>query len=132
MKKFSMKIKVYYEDTDAGGVMYHASHIRFMERARTDFLYAEGLDIAAYQARGQYFVVSHVDIHYRAPVHLGEVLDVTAEIGEVRRASVTVHQTIMRDGVLVAEADITIVFRDTRGIIRLPDEVLAIARACSK
>lgn len=127
-----MKIKVYYEDTDAGGVMYHASHIRFMERARTDFLAAEGLDIAAYQARGQYFVVSHVDIHYRAPVHLGEVLDVTAEIKEAGRASMTVRQTMRRDGALVAEADITIVFRDARGIVRLPDEMLELLRPGSK
>ena len=77
--KHSMEIKVYYEDTDAGGVMYHASHIRFMERARTEFLSQFGTSVEALHNSGLYFVVTRINIRYRQPARLGDLLTVTAE-----------------------------------------------------
>ena len=92
-RRFSIRVRVYYEDTDAGGIVYHATYLRWMERARTDWLRALGErhDELAERA-GVQFVVSEIDIRYRRPARLDDLLDVDLEVVEVRRASLRLVQ----------------------------------------
>jgi acyl-CoA thioester hydrolase len=118
----TIHIKVYYEDTDAGGVVYYANYLRFLERARTELLLGHGVHVADYHNKGIYFVIAHVDITYRKPARLGEIIDVTTAVKEVRNASMVLHQTVTRAETLLAEADVTIACVDQRGKpIRLPE-----------
>ena len=92
-------IRVYYEDTDAGGVVYHASYLRFAERARTEAL----RDLQAPHAElqrlhGLIFMVRRIKLDYLAPARLDDLLTVTTTTAGVRAASVELHQAITRDG----------------------------------
>jgi acyl-CoA thioester hydrolase len=92
-RRFSIRVRVYYEDTDAGGIVYHATYLRWMERARSDWLRALGERHGELAARaGVQFVVSEIDIRYRRPARLDDLLDVDLEVVEVRRASLRLVQ----------------------------------------
>ena len=104
---FSWPTRVYWEDTDAGGVVYHASYLRFLERARTEWLRARG--IAQQRVRdelGIVFVVRDLTIEFVAPARLDDELDVTIESVERRSASLTFVQCILRraDGSVLTRA----------------------------
>ena len=99
LNEFSLPVRVYYEDTDAGGVVYHANYLRFMERARTEWLRALGFeqDLLA-QELGIVFVVASLDIQYRKPARFNDALSVTSSISTVGRVSILFKQEIWREG----------------------------------
>ncbi len=103
-----LRIKIYYEDTDAGGVVYYANYLRYLERARTEFLLDSRLDVAEYHKKGYFFVVIHVDIHYKRPARLGEIIEVTTEMLEVTNATINLKHQIFRDNTLLVEAYVRI------------------------
>lgn len=109
-------LRVYFEDTDAGGVVYHASYLRFMERARSDMLRLAGIDQrgALEQGQGTYLVVD-MAIRYRRPAKLDDDLVVVSRIGDIRAASCVIHQRVMRDGEVVTQADVTAAFLSPEG-----------------
>ncbi len=111
----SIKVKIYYEDTDAGGVVYYANYLRYMERARTEFLNEYGINVSEYHKRGNFFVVTHVDIRYKKPARLGEIIEVTTSVEEMRNASMTIKNKIMREGSLLVEAVLTFACIDADG-----------------
>lgn len=118
-----MKVKVYYEDTDAGGVVYYANYLRFMERARTEFLSDKGVDVAEYHNKGYFFPVIHVEIDYRRPAKLGDILDVGAELIEMTNVTVTFKQNIFRDDLLLVESTVKLACINSDGKPRrLPPE----------
>jgi acyl-CoA thioester hydrolase len=118
-----LKIKIYYEDTDAGGVVYYANYLRFLERARTEFLAEKGIDVAEYHNKGYFFPVIHVDIHYKKPARLGDVIEVTADLIEMTHATVTFRQDIFRNNILLVESTVKLVCISTDGKPRrLPQE----------
>jgi acyl-CoA thioester hydrolase len=100
----SFTVKVYYEDTDAGGVVYYANYLRFMERARTEYMAELGVDVPELHNRGMFLVVTHLDISYRRPAHLGETLEVTTELAEAKRVKVTLRQRVLKEGTLLVDA----------------------------
>ena len=102
----TIRIKIYYEDTDAGGVVYYANYLRFMERGRTELLSDKGIDVAEYHSKGYFFPVVHVDIHYRRPAKLGEIIEVSSEVIEMTNASITFKQEIFRDDAVLVEATV--------------------------
>jgi acyl-CoA thioester hydrolase len=102
----TLKIKIYYEDTDAGGVVYYANYLRFMERARTEYLAEKGIDVAEYHNRGFFFPVIHVDIHYKKPARLGDVIEVTANLIEMTHATVTFRQEVFRADTLLVDSTV--------------------------
>jgi len=119
----TLKIKIYYEDTDAGGVVYYANYLRFLERARTEYLAAKGIDVAEYHNKGYFFPVIHVDIHYKKPARLGDIIEVTADLVEMTHATVTFRQDIFRDDTLLVESTVKLVCINTGGKPRrLPPE----------
>ena len=106
---FSFAIRVYWEDTDGGGVVYHASYLRFLERARTEWLRAQG--IGQQQLRSNediVFAVRSVRMEFLAPAQLDDEIDATVELRELRSASLRFGQTLRRrrDGVLLVEAEV--------------------------
>ena len=122
--RHSMDIRVYYEDTDAGGMVYHANFLRFFERGRTELLIEMGHDPARYHNDGLFFVVTRADVRFRHPAHLGDTLEVVTEIGEVKRASLLIKQTCMHGDTVIAEADITVAFVNDKGRpVRMPGKL---------
>lgn len=103
----SIDVKIYYEDTDAGGIVYHANYLRYLERARTEYLKEKGIDVAEYHNKGIFFAVVHVDIYFKKPAKLGDTIKVTTELHELKKASITVSNKIIKDGVTLVEALIT-------------------------
>jgi acyl-CoA thioester hydrolase len=122
-----MAVRVYFEDTDAGGVAYHASYVRWCERGRTDFLRLLGSD-----ARGMIdgrhshepaaFVVRHMTFDFARPARMDDVLEVQTTVRELGGASVKLRQVISRSGQRLCEADVTVVLVSVSGKpLRLPD-----------
>lgn len=104
-------LTVYFEDTDAAGVVYHANYIRFLERARSDMLRAAGADYAArHREGGGTYVVAEVHIRYRQPARLGDDLIILSRMTELNAASIVIQQRVMRGTQLLAEASVTAAF----------------------
>ncbi len=111
----TFKLKVYYEDTDAGGVVYYANYLRFMERGRTEYLAERGVDVAGLHNEGKFLVVTHVDISYRQPARLGDNLEITTEVEDARTVKVTLRQQVLREGTLLVDALLTFACIDREG-----------------
>lgn len=104
-------VRVYFEDTDFTGVVYHANYLRFMERARSDMLRVSGIDQrAAFEAGEGAYAVASLAIRYHRPAQLDDDLLVMSRMAEIRAASVLIHQRVMRDAVLVASAEVHVAF----------------------
>lgn len=114
--KHYQPVRVYYEDTDFSGIVYHASYLRFMERGRTNYLRLIGADHralfeqAAAEAPGFAFVVRHMDIAFRKPAHMDDLLEIETTPEEVKGASVMLHQKVMRGEDLLVEAHVQVAF----------------------
>jgi acyl-CoA thioester hydrolase len=106
---FHWPVRVYWEDTDAGGVVYYANYLKFMERARSEWLRARGFeqDVLRDEA-GVVFVVRRVEIDYLSPARFNDQLDVSVGLHEVGRASLGVRQELMRGSTRLARADVTL------------------------
>ncbi len=114
-KVFSLPVRVYYQDTDAGGVAYHANYVNFMERARTEWLRTFGYSNAAMMKElGVMFVVRSIRLDYLRPALLDDLLTVTAQIREVGRSRVTLDQTILRGEELLTEGEVHLVCVDVK------------------
>jgi acyl-CoA thioester hydrolase len=111
-----LPVRVYYEDTDFTGIVYHASFLRFMERGRTEYMrligagHREWFEQAASEAPGFGFVVRSMRIDYRKPAHMDDVLEIVTESEEVKGASVTVLQRVTREREVLVEAHVRVAF----------------------
>jgi acyl-CoA thioester hydrolase len=109
-------LSVYFEDTDAYGIVYYANYLKFMERARSDMIRAVGVDQAAeLRASGSAYAVVEVDIRYRRPGRLGDDLRVVSTVEQVRASSVDIQQRVMRGDELLTYASVTAAFLDRDG-----------------
>ena len=108
---YAMPIRVYFQDTDAGGVVYHASYVNFLERARTEWLREHyGYSNAGLMKEfGVVFVVRSISLNYLKPALLDDLLSVTAEIEEIGRSRVTLRQLVMRGDERLTEATVHLV-----------------------
>lgn len=106
---YRLAVRVYYEDTDAAGVVYYANYLRYMERARTEWLSALGFDLANVEREhGIVFAVHRVDIEYRVPARLGDRLEATLALVELGRASMTTEQEVRRGTETLTRARVAI------------------------
>ena len=104
-------VRVYYEDTDAGGVIYHANYLRFFERARTDMLLLAGADHISALATGEGgYVVAGIELKYLKPGRLGDVLVIVSRVEDVRSSACVIQQRVMRDGQVIADGRVSLVF----------------------
>ena len=113
MSRFTFPVRVYYEDTDAAGVVYYANYLRFMERARTEWLDSLGFPLARFEAEhGVTFAVHRAEIDFRNAARLNDRLDVSVEALERKACSLVVDQHVVRDDVPVASGRITLACLD--------------------
>ncbi len=124
---FRRGLRVYWEDTDAGGVVFYANYLKFFERARTEWLRELGFSQERMrQEQGRMFVVSRTAVNYLRPARLDDWIDVTVELREQGRASLLLFQQAWREGQLLAEGEIRIGCVDSASLrpARMPDDLL--------
>lgn len=121
----TLPIRVYYEDTDAAGIVYHASYLRFAERGRTEMLRDAGFEHAEIlKNQGVAFTVISIQINFRSPAKLDELLDVKTVMKAVRGASMEMEQSIYRGDTLLVDMALKIACIDKNGkAARLPEAV---------
>jgi acyl-CoA thioester hydrolase len=128
LPRFTLPVRVFYEDTDAGGVVYYANYLRYLERARTEWLRQLGLPREQLRATvGWVFVVTEVEAKYHRPARLDDLLQVHAEVAEASRASLLFAQRVERDGepLLTARVRVACVDQASFKPRRLPAELLS-------
>lgn len=107
MEPFSLFVRVYIEDTDAGGIVFYANYLKYMERARTEWLRSLGFELDEWQQKHRIlFVVRSVDIDFLAPAKFNDQLDATVEITELKRASMSCRQSVTRGGTTLTTAKV--------------------------
>ncbi len=114
-----MKTHVYYADTDAGGVVYYANYLRWLEMARADWLADSGVSMIDYVAQGVLFAIARVEIDYHISAVLGDEVEVTVEPDRVRRVRFVLRQNVLRvgDGAKLVSAKVTVVCLTPEGKI---------------
>ncbi len=123
----SVQVRIYYEDTDAGGVVYHANYLGYLERGRTEFLRERGVSVRQLADEGQIFPVVRLEIDFRYPAVLDDLLGVETEVVKVGKTSFTLRQKVIRssDDRTLVEALVTLVcVRPGMKPRRLPDVLL--------
>ena len=121
-----IQVRVYYQDTDAGGVVFHAQYLAFMERARSELLNDAGIDLARFSDQHRLlFMVHHIDVRYHLPARLNDLLSVSAEVVKMGRASFVFRQRVERGAELLVEADVAIALVDRERMkpARMPEEL---------
>jgi acyl-CoA thioester hydrolase len=130
-----LPVRVYYEDTDFSGVVYHASYLRFMERGRTNYLRLLGVDHHALfaeterEAPGFHFVVRSMTIDFLKPARMDDVLTIVTAPDEVKGASITLHQQVQRGGETLVEAKVRVAFVSGGRAQRIPKALRTAMRA---
>ena len=118
-------LRVYYEDTDMAGIVYYANYLKFIERARSDWVRGLGIDQQALRRdEGHVFAVRRVEADYLGSAHLDDDLDVLTRLDQVTPARLVMHQSVQRDGTVLFEASVTVVMMTLAGQpVRLPDVI---------
>jgi len=127
VKEFNWPVRVYYEDTDSGGVVYYANYLKFMERARTEWLRHFGLEQDVLRDQfGIIFAVRKVQIDYVLPAIFNDELIVTAGVNKKGKASINFTQTIIRNNELLSTAEIKIACLDVASFkpVSMPKQIL--------
>ena len=125
-ENFYHKLKVYYEDTDSGGVVYYANYLKYFERARTEALFTIGLSNLIIKDKfNSLIVVKSCNIEYRKSSHLEDNLTIKSFISSISKTSFVMDQSIYRDDLLIVDAKIHLVFVNTNGKpSKIPEIVL--------
>ena len=122
-----MEIRIYYEDTDAGGLVYHANYLRYFERARTEYLRDRGVSVSVLASQGHIFPVVRLEMDFRAPALHDDLLRIETCVLEVGKTSFTMGQQAVRalDGKLLVDGKVTLVcIGPNLKAKRLPAELL--------
>ena len=124
--EFSLGIRVYIEDTDAGGIVYYVNYLKYMERARTEFMRSLGYGKNYIFSADLMFVVRDVAVTYMLPARLDDELESTATLAQLRGAGMVFHQSVRRGDELLARGEVTIACVDRSGVKprRLPPEMV--------
>ena len=126
--EFEIPARVYYQDTDAGGVMFHATYLDFLERARMEWMRARGFDARELGGRfGLVFIVRKLEIAYLKPALLDDLVTVSAAVEKMGRAQLTFAQQVRRDDETLARATVNVACVEAGGLrpVPLPEEIRA-------
>jgi acyl-CoA thioester hydrolase len=127
MNPFNWPIRVYYEDTDAGGVVFYANYLKFFERARTEMLRHLGFEQdQLIEIQNLIFVVRSVKVDYLKPARFNDLIDVTSAVIEKKKTSLIFKQSILREDILLCDAEIRIACLDAQTMKPkpIPTEIL--------
>ena len=130
-----MKVKVYYADTDAGGVVYYGNYLRWLEMGRFEFVENLGLSVEQLAREGYIFAVARLEIEYRVPAVLGDVVQIETEVDRVRRVRFSVQQRVIRaaDQRLLVDAKVLLACVNPDGkVIALPDQLADLLLLCQR
>ncbi len=120
-----MKIRVYYEDTDCGNVVYYANYLRYMERSRTELLRDHGIELCEYQKQGLLFAVVEAHVKYRRPAKYNDLLDLESTVSDLSSIKITFKTEIRKEGELLVRGTVVVVCVSADGRARrIPDEVM--------
>ncbi|MBD1137712.1 YbgC/FadM family acyl-CoA thioesterase [Pelagibacterales bacterium SAG-MED43] len=124
-ENFFHKLKVYYEDTDSGGVVYYANYLKFLERARTEALYSIGYSNKKVKEDFEsLIIVKSCNIDYKKPSYLEEELKVRSFVKSISKTSFLMNQIITRGDDVIVEAQVHLVFVDKKGKpVKIPDQI---------
>ena len=124
-----MEIKIYYEDTDCGGVVYYANYLKYFERARTEYLELRGYSVAALMKQDIIFVVVHAEVDYCSPGRYGDTLVVETDIGDVTRATLTFSHVVREkvSGRVVVKGSARLAATNENGKVKRLDQVMVAA-----
>tara|TARA_B000000609_G_C24086690_1_gene300548 strand:- start:27 stop:449 length:423 start_codon:yes stop_codon:yes gene_type:complete len=124
-ENFFHKLKVYYEDTDSGGVVYYANYLKFLERARTEALYLIGYSNKIVKDEFQsLIIVKSCNIDFKKPSHLEEELTIRSYVKSITKTSFFMNQIITRDNDVIVEAQVHLVFVDMNGKpVKIPEGI---------
>jgi acyl-CoA thioester hydrolase len=127
-------LRVYYEDTDAAGVVYYANYLKFAERARTEMLHEAGIDQMRLRDEGDVvFAVRACNADYLRPARLGDSIAVETAVEKIGGASIVLRQNVVKDGVNLVVMQITLVCMHSDGrATRIPQEVRAVLRSMAE
>lgn len=120
-----MDLRIYYQDTDAGGIVYHSNYLDYAERARSEFLRDVGLPVNDLLERDVAFVIKKAELTYKSPARLDDLLTVHTSIGDIKGASMIMNQTIKRGDTELVEIVLQVVFVSpkTMAPIRIPADL---------
>ena len=118
-----MQIRVYYEDTDTGGVVYHSNYLNFCERARSELFFQKNLSP---HKENEFFVVRHIEADFIKSAVLGDLLEVKTNLTHFKAASLTITQDIFRDNVLIFQAIVKVVYLKNGKPAKIPVELLEV------
>ena len=124
-ENFFHKLKVYYEDTDTGGVVYYANYLKYLERARTEALFSIGFSNKKVQDKyNSLIIVKSCNIEYKKPAQLEDVLTIRSFIKSITKTSFFMNQIITKDNEIIVEAQIHLVFVNKEGKpVKIPDQI---------
>lgn len=109
MEEFILEKKIYYHDTDCGGVVYYANYLKHLEEARTEFLSSKGINLKKLAEEGMWFAVAKVEIEYKAPAGYQDTIRIMTAIESSRKTAMQFRQRIFRDDKLLVEAGTVLV-----------------------
>ena len=124
-KKFNFNIKVYYEDTDAGGVVYYANYLKFLERARSEAIYSLGFsNKGLLENYGILLIVKSCNIEYKKPAQFEDLLEISSEATSFTKTSILMKQLILKNKDIISEAEVHLVAVDNKGKpTKIPDQL---------
>ena len=124
-KKFKFNIKVYYEDTDAGGVVYYANYLKFLERARSEAIHSLGFsNKGLLENHGILLIVKSCNIQYKQPAQLEDLLEISSEATSFTKTSILMKQLILKNNDIISEAEVHLVAVDNKGKpTKIPDQL---------
>ena len=124
-KTFSYNVKIYYEDTDSGGVVYYANYLKFLERARTEALFSIGFSNKKIQDKfNSLIIVKSCNIEYKKSAYLEDELTVRSFVKSITKTSFFMNQIITKGEEIIVEAQIHLVFINKEGkLVKIPDEI---------
>lgn len=118
-------VRIYYEDTDAESIVYHANYLRFLERARTELLRKGGVSQQKLLEKSLAFVVKKIEIDYKAPAKLDDLLDVVTKVIELRKVKVILSQSIWNGDICLVQAKVIIACVNLKNLkpMAIPDDI---------
>lgn len=124
MEEFSIEKRIYYHDTDCGGVVYYANYLKYLEEARTEYLLSKGFDLQKLSSKGVWFAVAKVEIEYKSPARYQDTIKILTTIEKIKYSAMQFFQKILKNNTIISEArTVLICVRNDFKPIAIPEEI---------